>query len=151
MGPMTLRKQVTEFHTAMGQPVLGVPAVPDNDRVRLRLRLIAEEFFELLSASLVGTASTKLAIAKSDVMHAIAGSLCVDLPEFTDALADIDYVVEGTRLEFGIDGEPIAAEVHATNMAKVGGAVRPDGKIQKPDGWSPPDLAGLLRKQGWRG
>jgi predicted HAD superfamily Cof-like phosphohydrolase len=63
-------------------------------------------------------------------------------------MADLDYVVEGTRLEFGIDGEPIAAEVHRANMAKTEGPVAPDGKRLKPPGWTPPDIAGVLRKQG---
>lgn len=147
---MNLREQVTEFHEAMRQPVLDRPQIPHDDRVRLRLRLIAEEFFELLDASLASTSATKLSIAKENVKEAIKGVLCVDLPELADALADIDYVVEGTRLEFGIDGAPIASEVHATNMAKLGSSVRSDGKIQKPEGWSPPDIARLLREQGWR-
>ena len=64
---------------------------------------------------------------------------------------DLDYVVEGTRLEFEIDGGPIAVEVHRSNMAKVGGPVREDGKRLKPPGWTPPDIAGELRKQGWKG
>jgi hypothetical protein len=29
-------------------------------------------------------------------------------------------------------------------MRKVGGAKRPDGKILKPEGWVPPDVAGVL-------
>jgi hypothetical protein len=32
-------------------------------------------------------------------------------------------------------------------MAKVGGPVRPDGKKLKPEGWQPPDIAGILRAQ----
>ena len=76
---------------------------------------------------------------------------CANLVELVDALADLDYVVEGTRIEFGINGKPIADAVHAANMAKVGGGIRGDGKINKPEGWQPPDIAGELRKQGWEG
>jgi hypothetical protein len=46
-----------------------------------------------------------------------------------------------------VDLEPFFAEVHRTNMAKVGGPVRPDGKKLKPEGWQPPDIAGILRAQ----
>lgn len=77
----------------------------------------------------------------------------VDLVEFADALADLDYVIEGTRLEFGINGAPIAAEVHRSNLSKLGPngpMLREDGKILKPPGWTPPDIAGELRKQGWQ-
>ncbi len=35
-------------------------------------------------------------------------------------------------------------EVHRSNMAKVGGPIRGDGKRLKPEGWTPPDVAGVL-------
>ena len=73
----------------------------------------------------------------------------VRLPEFIDATHDLDYVVEGTRLECGVDGAPIAAEVHRANMAKAHGPMREDGKRLKPEGWTPPDIEGELVKQGW--
>jgi predicted HAD superfamily Cof-like phosphohydrolase len=133
----------------MGQPVLDVPCVPSEARVRLRLRLIAEEFAELLEASVV-----LLESERNDLrwhLRRIVDECPVlpVLPDVVDALADLDYVIEGTRLEFGVDGEPVAKLVHEANMAKVGGAVRVDGKIQKPAGWAPPDVVGALRAQGW--
>jgi hypothetical protein len=48
-----------------------------------------------------------------------------------------------------IDGAPIAAEVHRANMAKVGGPKSPTGKQLKPPGWTPPDIFGELKRQGW--
>jgi predicted HAD superfamily Cof-like phosphohydrolase len=91
-----------------------------------------------------------LACAESIILTAIADDeIRVDLPELADALADLDYVVEGARLEFGINGAPIATEVHRANMAKLDGPVREDGKKQKPEGWKPPDIESELRKQGW--
>jgi predicted HAD superfamily Cof-like phosphohydrolase len=164
--PPTIRDQVEEFHRAMGVPVLERPAVPPDERVRLRLRLVAEEFFELLRAALVERElpaenededkehhqDCVLECAAGIVLTAIADDdLRVDLPEFADALADLDYVIEGARLEFGIDGAPVAAGVHAANLAKVGGGKRADGKVQKPEGWQPFDVAAELRRQGWRG
>lgn len=44
----------------------------------------------------------------------------------------IDYVVEGARIAFGIDGEPIMKLVQAANLAKA------------------PDVEGALVAQGWR-
>jgi hypothetical protein len=32
-------------------------------------------------------------------------------------------------------------------MDKVGGAIRGDGKVLKPAGWQPPDIAGALASQ----
>ncbi len=148
----TLREQVLAFHAAMGCPSADFPAVPSDERVRLRLRLIAEEFFELVGSVLDESTCHSLTEARNELSFAIEhASLRVDIPELADACADLDYVVEGTRIEFGINGAPIAAEVQRSNMAKVGGPVREDGKIGKPSGWTPPDIAGELRKQGWRG
>lgn len=40
-------------------------------------------------------------------------------------------------------------EVHAANMRKVGGPKCPDtGKQLKPEGWTKPDIEGVLRKHG---
>jgi predicted HAD superfamily Cof-like phosphohydrolase len=141
---MTIREQVTEFHKAMGVPIADNPTVPDAERVRLRLRLIAEEFGEFCEA--IG-----YPIDLPDFDASWNGSMSI--VDLADALADLDYVIEGTRLEFGINGEPIAAEVHRSNMAKLDrngrAVVREDGKILKPLTWTPPDIAGELRKQGW--
>lgn len=146
-----IRDQVLEFHRAMEQPVLDVPQVPPDERVRFRLRFIAEEFFELLEACLHDTEEWELDWLKEDLNTYINLALVrVDLPLVADALADIDYVVEGTRLEFGIDGGPVAAEVHRANMMKASGPVRADGKRLKPDGFRPPDVEGVLLSQGWR-
>ena len=192
---MTVREQVLEFHQVFDQPVLEKPSVPDDERVRLRARLITEEFRETLQSLFDGesTWDHQRHIAKEHWQHARAhieaiinfAKVKVDVVELADGLADLDYVVEGTRLEFGIDGGPVADEVHRSNMAKappcpdcdgrgevraqlgdgynfdvincptchgLGRIVRrrEDGKILKPDSWTAPDIAGVLRKQGWR-
>jgi predicted HAD superfamily Cof-like phosphohydrolase len=143
---MKLSEQVREFHRAMGQPVLERPKVPDDERVRLRLRLIAEEFMELVDATLI-LPYAQFARQLRGIID--TAPIAVDLVDMTDALADLDYVIEGTRAEFGIDGEPIAALVHDSNMAKLGGKPDALGKIQKPAGWQPPDIEGELTRQGW--
>jgi predicted HAD superfamily Cof-like phosphohydrolase len=158
---ISVRKQVLEFHRKFDQPILGEPTVPGEERVRLRLSLIAEEFFELLEAThptLVEGRIFREARGAVDwlVKEAAIGKLVddvptIDLPAFADALADLAYVMEGTAIEFGIDSGPIAAEVHRANMTKVGGGKREDGKILKPEGFRPPDVEGELRKQGWKG
>lgn len=72
-----------------------------------------------------------------------------DMVEVADGLCDILYVVFGCAISFGIDLLPLFAEVHRTNMAKDGGATRPDGKILKPEGWQPPRIKELLAEQGY--
>lgn len=144
----TIRDQVQEFHAKFNVPYLGKPGVPSFERVCLRLNLIREEFYELLSACHADN-SECFGVITMSVKHQEFRNR--DLPAIADALADLDYVIEGMRQEFGIDGRPIADLVHASNMAKEGGGERADGKICKPPGWQAPDIAGELRKQGWEG
>ena len=139
---------VREFHRAMGQPIRETPGPIPDERVRFRLRLIAEGFFEVLEAcGFLGTDEVENALWPLLDRDPVK----VNLPMLADALGDLDYVVEGARVEWGIDGRPIAAAIHAANMAKASGPVREDGKRLKPEGWTPPDIAGELRKQGWDG
>lgn len=196
-----LNRQVLAFHHRFGQSIGEHPHVPDEKTMRFRLSLIAEEFFELLEAATGGSATYAVRDVKARTMDAIKfGTIKVDLPEFVDAMGDLDYVVDGTRITMGVDGTPIAAEIQRANMAKlpsyvaakdathglrrctwcgksegdtgdceridVDGAVlmgpldakhnfeptpvkREDGKILKPPGWTPPDIKGCLRAQGW--
>ena len=62
-----------------------------------------------------------------------------------DALIDILVVTIGAIHSAGFDGEAAWQEVMRTNFAKVDpitGKIRKrgDGKILKPDGWTPPNL-----------
>jgi predicted HAD superfamily Cof-like phosphohydrolase len=148
-----LRNQVYAFMTTFSQPTREEPGTPPEDVIRLRARLVVEEVFEMLHATFDMRDRNEveaLELLEGSLHHGIrTAPIRVDLPELADAFADIDYVVEGARLAFGINGEPIADEVHRANMAKHGGPVV-DGKQLKPAGWTPPDVARLLVEQGWR-
>ena len=144
-----LREQVLEFHTKLG--VVGDRARPGEQTTeikRLRAHLVTEEFFEFLEALGMPLDEKIQAKVRKDLDAPVVSS--TDLPKLADALADIDYVVEGTRIAFGIHGQDVAEEVHRANMAKLGGPRREDGKILKPEGWTPPDIEGVLRSQGWQ-
>ena len=144
-----LSEQVREFHAQFGVERPSKPTIPDAGRIQLRLKLIMEEALELLAACGCPVESIGLdeLVRESIAGQGATGEL--DLVEVTDALGDIDYVVQGTRDEFGIDGDPIAAEIHRSNMAKLGGGKNEAGKFLKPPGWTAPDIAGELAKQGW--
>ena len=146
----TVRGKVLEFHRAMDVSILPFPQVPSEERVRLRLRLITEEFFEAIESVLPPRVPGMWRLMKSLIRDYInLTPVKVDMPNFARELTDLDYVVEGTRQEFGIDGGPVLEEVHAANMRKLGGPIRADGKRLKPPGWKPPDIDAVLRKQGW--
>lgn len=125
----TLLDDVAGFHHACDLPVLSKPQfVPE--RAALRSALLVEECQE-----------TTDAIARGD------------MEKIADGLADVIYVAIGAALEFGIPLDRVWAEIHRSNMAKVDpqtGKVikRADGKVLKPEGWTPPDVAAALAVEG---
>lgn len=148
-----LRMQVRAFHEAFSVPVLTRPQVPSDDRVRLRLRLVAEEFFELLEACTdeYDRAREEIDEARELVTRTIEDApIAVDLVGVADALADIQVVCCGSEIEFGIDGDKTMDEVMASNLSKIGSTIREDGKILKDaPGYFAPNLERVLREQGW--
>ena len=72
-----------------------------------------------------------------------------DRVEQLDALVDILVVTMGAIRAGGFDGEGAWNEVMRTNFAKIDpvtGKVRKreDGKVLKPKGWEPPQLAKFI-------
>ncbi len=144
-----LHDQVLEFHRAFDHYINpGPPAIPPDDVVRLRARLIIEEACEALEA-IFGPDADEIEIIKEDMKtFCSTATISVNLPDLADALGDTDYVVEGTRIAFGINGEPVADAIQQANMAKKGDKDK-FGKNIKPEGWKPPDIAAELVAQGW--
>lgn len=70
-----------------------------------------------------------------------------NMVEIADAITDSIVVLIGTALTFGIDLRPVWNEVLRSNMSKAGGRYRNDGKLLKPEGYSPPDIETILREQ----
>jgi predicted HAD superfamily Cof-like phosphohydrolase len=90
--------QVADFHKTFGAPILPNPTIPHADRCALRVSLLSEELDEL-----------KEAIAANDLV------------EIADALCDLQYVLSGAVLEFGL-GErfvDLFNEVQRSNMSKA--------------------------------
>lgn len=151
---LTHQSLVRAFHEKFSIPVRDKPGVPSDERVRLRLRLIAEEFCELLTASLdVSQGRHDLAKVTLDFTSLLTtiisnAKVNVDLVEFVDALADLEYVIHGTSCEFGVDSGPVFAEVHRSNCTKHA-QTDAQCKITKGPNYEPPDIAGCLRAQGW--
>jgi len=122
------QQMVAEFHQTFDIAKEPVPTIPDEATRVLRVRLIQEEFDELQEA--LGQRDT-VAVAKE--------------------LADLLYVVYGTAVSCGIEMEPVFREVHRSNMSKVGGHKRADGKWVKPATYSPACLEPILVAQSGRG
>lgn len=144
-GMAALLADVRAFHEATDTPVLDNAAMPDGKRTDLRERLLREEVKEFLDA----LDGYNRGYARSKAYGRSSQFDSETLVEVADALADIIYICVGTALEFGIPLDRVWAEVQRTNMAKVDPATgkalrRPDGKILKPDGWTPPKIAEAL-------
>jgi predicted HAD superfamily Cof-like phosphohydrolase len=71
-----------------------------------------------------------------------------DLAAVAKEMADLLYVVYGTAVSYGIDMDPVFREVHRSNMSKVGGYKREDGKWVKPATYSPARIEPILVEQG---
>ena len=89
---------VAAFHDLFGMPVLNEPTIPSRERCELRISLLSEELEEL-----------KEAIADGNII------------EIADALADLQYVLSGAVLEFGLGGKfkALFDEVQRSNMSKA--------------------------------
>lgn len=91
-------KLVAEFHQTFKHPVLESPTIPSEDRCKLRVALLAEELKEL-----------EVAILEKDIV------------EVADALCDLQYVLSGAILEFGLADkfQALFEEVQRSNMSKA--------------------------------
>jgi predicted HAD superfamily Cof-like phosphohydrolase len=103
-------KKVEEFHKLFDLPVLDNPQIPSKDRCDLRAELLKEELNEFIGA-----------IREKDLV------------EIADAFADLNYVLSGAILEFGIGDkyEEIFNEVHRSNMSKACGSIEEADKTIK--------------------
>ena len=119
-------RAVGAFHEAFGLPVRDSPTadIPAAEAA-LRQALLDEEVDEL-----------RAAVREGDVVG------------IADALADIVYIACGTAHAYGIDLDAVVAEVHRSNMTKLGGdglpVYRSDGKVLKGPAYEPPRLADVL-------
>ncbi|MGW1539966.1 pyrophosphohydrolase domain-containing protein [Streptomyces sp. NPDC002309] len=122
---------VRAFHHAFGLDARAVPTEVSPRLAGHRGELLAEEAAEVAEVSVTGP-----------------------LDKLAHELADVVYVAYGTALVHGIDLDAVISEIHRSNMTKLGpdGRVtrRADGKVLKGEHYEAPDVAAVLRRQGWR-
>ena len=90
--------QVAEFHKTFKHPILERATIPTKERCQLRIELLSEELKELQEAVNDG-----------------------NMVEIADALCDLQYVLAGAVLEFGLGTQfkALFDEVHRSNMSKA--------------------------------
>ena len=110
-------KKVKQFHKSFNHPVEEKPTRISKEQAENRANWMKEEIQEFLDADTT-----------------------VDQ---ADAMIDLMYFALGTMVEMGVNPEPLFDIVQEANMAKLwpDGQVRyrSDGKIMKPDNWTPPE------------
>lgn len=126
------QQAVREFMLAAGQYVPDKLTIPNIETMTLRHELIKEELHELwLAIDSVYVTSRK---------H--------HLESVADAIGDLLYVVYGAAVAWGIDIDPIFAEIQRSNMTKfIDGYKREDGKWMKGPSYEPPKIREILEKQ----
>ncbi len=122
--------RVQEFHETYGLPVHDAPNLSCEQTKALRINLLQEELDEL-----------KAALAANDPQETL------------DALIDLQYVLDGAFLSFGLQAVKELAfdEVHRSNMSKLGEDGKPirrpeDGKVMKGPNYFAPDLGQFIKK-----
>mgnify|MGYP003673927627 CR=1 FL=1 len=91
-------QSVAEFHKTFKHPILESPQIPDEKRCKLRVSLLVEELNEL-----------------------VEGIKSKDIVEVADAFCDLQYVLSGAILEFGLADKfkELFDEVQRSNMSKA--------------------------------
>jgi predicted HAD superfamily Cof-like phosphohydrolase len=120
---MNTKDDVANFMRAAEQPVFE-DLQAFNQQSLLYGDLVKEEFYEL--------------------MYAVKN---MNIVETADACADLIWVIEGLCHSLGIPLQKVWDEVARSNMSKtVNGKLvkRIDGKVLKPDTYSPPDIDKML-------
>ncbi len=139
-------RRIVEFMMLAKQDVPSRPPFIPDEKVRLlRARLIHEESTETIHGLGCYVVPGTGEVAISPVHEP-------DLVEIADGCADISVVTTGTLIACGIPDAALLELVDRNNLAKFGPGhlIRPDGKLIKPAGHTPPDVAGFLKELGWK-
>lgn len=128
---------VREFHAAFGLEAPPAPPLrPAKSVIQLRMRLIAEEYKEVMKElqTLAFHQSTLTPARNVEVYRCLLKEL-----------ADLRYVVEGGAVDLGLPIDAAYAEVHRSNMSKLGPGGLPirdaGGKVLKGPNYTPADMA----------
>lgn len=120
---MNTNDDVEQFMKAAGQNIKTSPG-PFDQQTMMYFDLVREEYYEL-----------SYAFKRFNVV------------ETADACADLIWVIQGLCYSLGIPLQKVWDEVARSNRSKcVEGKLikREDGKVLKPDTYSPPDIQSII-------
>lgn len=132
-------EMVKEFHTLFGHKDPDEIVIPDSSVQNLRMQLILEEFRELC---------VEFGYRLDATFTPVSPNNNLDIANIAKELADILYVVYGAAANFGIPMDEVFAEVHRSNLSKLGEDGKPihreDGKILKGPNYSQANIEKVL-------
>lgn len=158
---------VGDFHKKFGVPVYDgeQPTMIHGAMLEFRIKFMIEELREYAEAC---GYNLEVNVHRRYLPNGRS------LPLAADSLVDLSYVVLGTAHLHNLPWPALFAEVQRANMSKIRCGINhlaigePNcetcGKpsvlhskrgseldVIKPPGWTPPDIDGVLRKNGWEG
>jgi predicted HAD superfamily Cof-like phosphohydrolase len=151
---------VKEFHSAcyFDDPVTPtvVPTTVPSYVASLgsQLRHMSQNLAHIGAAIIGGSGATDVPLQRLQLLTEEMAELCEgiaegNIVEILDAITDLQYLLDGTVLNFGLADVADAAfdEVHRSNMSKFADGEpdrTPSGKVIKGPSYSPPDLSTLV-------
>lgn len=128
-------RKVRDFHLAFD---IGVDMPITSDLLAFRKKLIGEEVEELYAE-----------IYKARAEIDAGGSITREtLAAMMKELADVQYILSGMVVTFGMPADRVFERVHQSNMSKLGHDGKPvrrdDGKVMKGPNYHPPALDDLI-------
>lgn len=144
--------QVLAFHALYGVPIFSTYdkdiSHMSDERIALRVGLIAEELKELLKDGFGVDTKIEFGAHGENVLSAIKASNTRNITEVADALGDLSYVIDGFAIEAGINLDDVLGEIHASNMTKIGEdgspIYRSDNKVLKGPYFVEPNIEQVL-------
>ena len=139
-------KMTDEFITAMEQPKgIDISEGEQGGVLSMRLCLIREEAEEVEDAvCLLADKVFNAEILGIDMTEEIKAAKAALLKE----LCDLQYVLSGFVVTFGLPFDEAFKRVHESNMSKLGPDGKPiyreDGKVLKGPNYKKPDLSDLV-------
>jgi len=137
------QKSVKDFHERFAFEIGRAPEVPPAHVLDIGLKLIREEAGEVHRAC----GFNELGV---DLRNNPLRTCEADVVKIAHELSDLVFVALGLATRCGIDLSPVFDAVARANLEKSGpdGPVyRDDGKLLKPPGWKPADVASIIREQ----
>tara|TARA_R110002096_G_C14661938_1_gene728399 strand:- start:11081 stop:11566 length:486 start_codon:yes stop_codon:yes gene_type:complete len=146
----TLVEQVRAFHEKYAAPVdefvetLDLKDVLEVDKFAQELHSWSMKLRHRDAGRPFSIARQRLSLLTEELAELADGMVSGDEEEVFDAICDLNYLVAGSAVAYGMPLDEGTAEVHRSNMTKDVGEFKP---IKGPD-YSEPNLYPILVKLG---